>query len=784
MTVALRKDCFKRIVVLLVFCLTIQTGTAQEIFLNEIVSNSDGFYPDEDGDHSDWVEIYNPSAQPVQLGGFYLTDDFEDLDKWMFPDEVLNPFEYMVVFCSDKNRNTEPFHTNFKLKSSGEPLILSNALGEIIDELTPTAMAEGFALAKVCSENCYFELLNFQTPGEDNHAYSLITFSMPSGVYEEDIEISLSNPLNHEIRYTLDGSTPQHGSPLYEESLVLYDASSSEVEISTISTSPYWSQPTGEILQINTLRARSFVAGIPSSQVFSRTYAVGQSSAELFEQYPVFSFQSDADSLFNPEYGIHVPGINFDPGDVVWSGNYFQRGPAWERNVHIEYFENAYPQWAQNVGIRIHGGKTRNGPQKSFRLYARNALGAGEFNHQFFDTKEKTVFDKLLLRCHFGCWNKTVIKDETTAYVGKDLDYDTQHSRPCVVFINGEYWGLFSIRDFYDAQYIEEEYGFDKDSVSILNHGSGIISPTDSEWSIYEGSNDHYVALMDFMENADMTSADNYEYIATQVDISSMIDYYSTQVYFAQKDWPAGNHKVWRGDGDSKWRWLLFDTDSGWGYLGATNNTMVRATTTTSNDYSNPPWATFLFRKFLESPEFVEAFKYRYACLIKNEFADENVAQAVDRFVDLYTPGMPRNIARWHHVNSMSDWMSRIDNKLYGFSASRRSYTEQHISDFFETDFNPEDYDCEGLISHIDDEIDSEQLIIIYPNPATSHIWVDTNSDGAQSHLKIFDGLGRLIYDELFRNHHLINVENFSPGLYFVVLEKGQSKITNRFIKT
>src|SRR5690606_17928888 len=116
------KNIFNKIIVLLVFCFTIQTVYAQDILLNEIVSNSDGFYPDEDEDASDWVEIYNPSAQPVQLSGFFLTDDSEYLDKWMFPDVILNPFEYMVVFCSGKNRSSEPFHTNFKLKSSGEPL--------------------------------------------------------------------------------------------------------------------------------------------------------------------------------------------------------------------------------------------------------------------------------------------------------------------------------------------------------------------------------------------------------------------------------------------------------------------------------------------------------------------------------------------------------------------------------------------------------------------------------------------------------------------------------------
>jgi len=763
--------------VLPMFCLS------QNLHLNELVSNNDGAYTDEDGDSSDWVELYNSGSEEISLQGYFISDDDDDLQKWEFPATPLGPMSYKVVFCSSKDRITEPLHTNFQVKSSGERLYLSDSQGNIIDQIEPRPLAEGFSLARICAETCYWEIMNSISPGEDNMEQSIVSFSHPSGVYATDIELLLYNPLDHEIRYTLDGSVPDENSPLYTEALNLSDASSSESLISTIATSPYWEEPSGEILKINVIRARTFVAGIPTSQVFSKNYAIGNEVIELFNEYPVFSFQCHADSLFGEERGIHVPGVNFDQSNTVWSGNYFMRGVDWERDIHITYFEESEAIWAQEVGVRIHGGKTRNGPQKSFRLYARNELGAGEFHHQFFDTKEKTVFDKLLLRCHFGCWNKTIIKDELTSYVCRDLNFESQHSRPCVVFINGEYWGLFAIRDFIDSQFIEEEYSFHQDSVDILNHGSGYRPNVDPDWGIYEGENDHYAALMDFIENADMTDFSNFEYIQTQMDVSSMIDYYATQIFFAQKDWPAGNHKVWRGGYEgTKWRWILFDTDSGWGYLGPTNNTMIRATTTTSNNYSNPPWATFLFRKMLESPEFEDAYKARLACLMRNEFSPETLGMAIDRFVNFYTPEMPRNLDRWHLLPSMAIWTARISSELINFGEERRPHLEEHIAEFFDSAYNVDEYDCSSNPLTVEEEVPGIQMAI-YPNPSSDRIWIDVNSSEKDGQLRIYDIQGRQVYADTYQFHQQIQTSGFSDGLYIITIQFEDSFVTERFVK-
>ncbi|MCH8922417.1 MAG: lamin tail domain-containing protein, partial [Planctomycetes bacterium] len=114
------------------------------LVISELLAINDGGGPnnppgytalrDEDGDFSDWIEIYNPTAQSVNLDGWHLSDDADDLDQWTFPAKILAPGDYLVVFASDKDRTdpAKPLHTNFKLDGAGEYLALVAPDGQSI----------------------------------------------------------------------------------------------------------------------------------------------------------------------------------------------------------------------------------------------------------------------------------------------------------------------------------------------------------------------------------------------------------------------------------------------------------------------------------------------------------------------------------------------------------------------------------------------------------------------------------------------------------------------------
>ena len=104
------------------FALSTGQGHAQTVLISEFVASNDGCLFDEDGDSSDWIELYNPETVPVNLEGWGLTDSQGKPQKWVFPAVTIQPNAYMIVFASDKDRRdpTKPLHTSYKLDAQGE----------------------------------------------------------------------------------------------------------------------------------------------------------------------------------------------------------------------------------------------------------------------------------------------------------------------------------------------------------------------------------------------------------------------------------------------------------------------------------------------------------------------------------------------------------------------------------------------------------------------------------------------------------------------------------------
>jgi len=102
------------------FLLTVKL-TAQPFVLSEFMASNQSGMIDEDGDRSDWIEIYNTGTEPASLNGWYLSDDASDLTKWRFPDQFIPMQSSLIVFASGKDRKGvgAELHTNFKLSSKG-----------------------------------------------------------------------------------------------------------------------------------------------------------------------------------------------------------------------------------------------------------------------------------------------------------------------------------------------------------------------------------------------------------------------------------------------------------------------------------------------------------------------------------------------------------------------------------------------------------------------------------------------------------------------------------------
>lgn len=108
------------------------------VLLSEIMTTNTSTYPDENSQYSDYIELYNRSGEAVDLTGWYLTDDAENLRKWKFPEVQLGAGEYLVVHVSRLDRRDDPahLHTSFALSSEGEDVLLVNPQGRIADRVS------------------------------------------------------------------------------------------------------------------------------------------------------------------------------------------------------------------------------------------------------------------------------------------------------------------------------------------------------------------------------------------------------------------------------------------------------------------------------------------------------------------------------------------------------------------------------------------------------------------------------------------------------------------------
>lgn len=127
-----------------------QKSDASPIVLSELMAVNHTAYAAQDGMYYDYIELHNVSAESVNLGGWYLSDDPDYTRKWRVPDEViLAPDEYLIVFASglDQRADLDQLHANFSLSSEGETLTFSDANGRIMDQISFDLMKADVAYA-------------------------------------------------------------------------------------------------------------------------------------------------------------------------------------------------------------------------------------------------------------------------------------------------------------------------------------------------------------------------------------------------------------------------------------------------------------------------------------------------------------------------------------------------------------------------------------------------------------------------------------------------------------
>lgn len=644
------------ILMLMLLGMTLNEVPAQ-VRINEIMADNLNTLADPDkGNYGDWIELYNTGSTSVSLSGYFLSDNLENPGKWVFPEGSRIPGNGFLLIWADND--DAGYHTNFRLSKGGEIVILSDPGLVILDSITFIEQIEDVSYGRLNDGGSEWAYFSKPSPGTSNSSGSteLVAappaFSMSSGFYDGKQTLELkAQSADANIYYSLDGSVPTQSSTKFQNPINL--------------------NSTGVV------RAIQLQVGYLPSPVITKTYFIDETTT-----LPVFSIVTDPDNLWDENAGIYVEGANY-----VWgwgNGNFWQ---DWEKPCYVEFWEdNRKQKIAQAAGLRITGALTRTASQKSLRIIARSDYGKTKFSYRFFKDKDISSFNDIVLRSSGNDWGFTMIADGLMAtIVSGQLDIDYNAYRPSVLFLNGVYWGIHNIREKIGDDYVEENHGVDKDNIDLLAQVD----------DVREGDRIAYAELLSFVLSNDMTKESSYDYVESRIDIQEYCNYYVTQIFYANHDWPSGNIKYWRPrTEDGKWRWILYDTDLA--YRQFWRDTFDWAI----NGNPDYPGSTTLFKALIANERFETLFLNTYQYQMATTFAPERLISIIDSLQEMIRPEIGRHIQKWYGQHSwtftnaigdyvenpwlenMQAWERNID-MFRSYALVRPQYINGFVSDYF-----------------------------------------------------------------------------------------------------
>ena len=255
--------------------------------------------------------------------------------------------------------------------------------------------------------------------------------------------------------------------------------------------------------------------------------------------------------FFDDDYGIYVFGPEGTYSyDIPYFGANFWED--WERPIHFSFYENNSDESAKfNAGVRIFGGWSRgqNG-QRSLAFYARGQYGDSKFEHSFFDNVTYDNFEAFVLRNSGQDWLRSSMKDIMLTSLLRGSELDFQDYNPVATYINGEYWGMYNMREKINEHMLASKHNLNADEITLLTNNAEVI----------EGSNQEYTQIIDYINSYDLSDDTNFEFIRDKIDLKNYTLYQASNIYINNTDWPGNNIKFWKHQ-DVKWRWIMYDTD-------------------------------------------------------------------------------------------------------------------------------------------------------------------------------------------------------------------------------
>ncbi len=462
-----------------------------------------------------------------------------------------------------------------------------------------------------------------------------IVVSHESGYYPSPFSLILSCSSGNNIYYSTDGNYPN---TLYKDSIRI------------------------ESTQSIRIRTEGNKTEVTKNYLFTK------------HSLPVIFFTLSPSDLFDSLTGMYVKGPNAKPVSPYHGANYHKN---WERAANIELLGTSFQsEFNQRVGIRIFGQYSAMLPQKSFSIHAKSKYGRKKIKAKVFEELEFKKYKSLIVRNSGSDFCNSHFRDVFMTSLVKDFNIESQAYRSCVVYLNGNYWGIYHLREKLNEHYLAQHYSIDKDSVAILKHRGDVQH--------YGRLN--YKSMLRFIERTDFSKNENIDSLAKLMDIDNYLDYNIAQVYFNNID-AGGNIRYWRSTKEGgKWRWMLFDTDFGFGLSssnGYEENTIQDYFIKSSRKWPYPDWSTLIIRKLLENEGVKQTYLRKVTNYLNWQLSEQTVASRLQQFETALSNEIPRHYKRWRRSTGI--WEKNV-NAMKEFGANRPAFLRKYLCDFFQLD--------------------------------------------------------------------------------------------------
>ncbi len=604
--------------------------------ITEVVSSNSKLLP-LNGEYNDLIELRNMTDETILLSDYYLSDSKNNPFMYELPAKELAPGEFFVVQASGNESDRE---APFKVSATGEALYITDVNGECVEALYVPALMPDTSYGRY-GDRMYFYAE--PTIGEENpKGYTGITItpqaSVPGGVMSAAVEVTLSG--EGEIYYTLDGKTPN-------EKSARYDGTPIEVGASTV------------------LRVRGLAQDCLWSETRTYTY------------------------LFDAEkYELPLLCISAEPGAVFGSqGIYTQyERKSLEASINLTLFEDGMECFTVDCGLKIHGQGSRELKKKSFSVRFRSEYGEGKLEYKLFDDSDVTSFDALVLRCGSEDSHRAFLRDEFLTSLTSETMPEVlyQSHKPVNLFIDGEYFGVYYIRERVTDEFAASHLGGTAEDVDMVKGWSHVEHGDISDWN----------EIMRFCRRNDLSVQENFDFVAQQISLEGFMDYYIARAYSGDRDYPNIRHVRSRA-GDGLWHIVNFDLDWAFGTQPAGLTQMIG----TVSDKSS--LNTVVINALLQNADFRDQMLKRLNWHLRNTFAPERVLAHLDAMTAELENDLVYNYELWNgtyggwqdHIQFLRDFVKSDENDRVAtmVTNARRAFrmTEEEMVYYFGDLYTP-----------------------------------------------------------------------------------------------